>query len=141
MEFKEFTGKTVDDAITEATLFLGTTSDKIEYEVVEEGSNGLLGLFSKKNAVIRARVKDTKEDHIRQFLSRRHLLSRKRSQCYLQVPVNLIMLVLYNLKEEQLLGLVEEVEGSLGNIDPADQFIHRGLPHSVGSQAIRRFFL
>ena len=69
MEFKEFTGKTVDDAITEATLFLGTTSDKIEYEVVEEGSNGLLGLFSKKNAVIRARVKDTKEDHIRQFLS------------------------------------------------------------------------
>lgn len=69
MEYKEFTGKTVDDAITEALVSFGTTSDKIEYEVVEEGSNGLLGLFSKKNAVIRARCKDTLEDHIQQFLS------------------------------------------------------------------------
>ncbi len=68
MEFKEFTGKTVDDAITEALVFFGTTSDKIEYEVIEEGSNGLLGLFSKKSAVIRAKCKDTLEDNVRAFL-------------------------------------------------------------------------
>lgn len=69
MEYKEFTGKTVDEAITEATVFFGTTSDKIEFEVIEEGSNGLLGLFSKKSAVIRAKCKDTLEDNIRQFIS------------------------------------------------------------------------
>ncbi|MBR2552013.1 MAG: protein jag [Erysipelotrichaceae bacterium] len=68
MEFKEFTGKTVAEAITEASVALGTTSDKIEYEVVEEGSSGLLGLFS-KNAVIRAKCKDTLEDKVREFLS------------------------------------------------------------------------
>ena len=67
MEFREFTGKTVSDAITEATIALGTTSDQIEYEVVEEGSSGLLGLFS-KNAVIRAKCKDTPEDTLKVFI-------------------------------------------------------------------------
>lgn len=69
MEYKEFSAKTVEEAITEATVALGTTSDKIEYEVVDEGSNGLLGIFSKKNAVIRARMKDTLADHVREFVA------------------------------------------------------------------------
>jgi spoIIIJ-associated protein len=47
MEFKEFTGKTVDDALTNATVSLGVTSDQIKYEVVEEGSSGFLGIGSK----------------------------------------------------------------------------------------------
>ncbi|MBE5901278.1 MAG: protein jag [Lachnospiraceae bacterium] len=68
MEFKEFTGKTVDDAITEALVSFGTTSDHIEYEVVEKGSTGFLG-FGNKNAVIRAKLKFTPEDSIREFIS------------------------------------------------------------------------
>ena len=68
MEYKEFTGKTVDDAVTEALVAFGTTSDKIEYEVIEEGSNGLLGLFS-KNAVIRAKCKDTLQERIKRFIT------------------------------------------------------------------------
>ena len=67
MEYKEFSGKTVDDAITEAQVAFGTTIDKIEYEVVEEGSSGLLGLFS-KNAVIKARCKDTLADTVNAFI-------------------------------------------------------------------------
>ena len=68
MEFREFSAKTVDDAITEALIELGTTSDKIEYEVINEGSSGLFGMFSKA-AVIRARKKETSEDKIAQFLT------------------------------------------------------------------------
>ena len=52
MEYKEFTGKNVDEALTNATVALGVTSDQIKYEVVEEGSNGFLGLGS-KDAVIK----------------------------------------------------------------------------------------
>lgn len=52
MEYKEFTGKSVDDALTNATVELGVTSDQIKYEVVEEGSNGFLGIGS-KDAVIK----------------------------------------------------------------------------------------
>ncbi len=47
MEYKEFTGKTVDDALTNATVSLGVTSDQIKYEVIEEGSTGFLGIGSK----------------------------------------------------------------------------------------------
>lgn len=48
--------KTVDDAITEAMIQLGVTSDKLEYEVIEKGSAGFLGI-GMKQAVIEARKK------------------------------------------------------------------------------------
>ncbi len=57
MEFKEFTAKTVSEAITEACTFFFVASDSLEYEVVEEGSSGFLGIGSKM-AVIKARVKE-----------------------------------------------------------------------------------
>lgn len=68
MEFTEFSAKTIDDAITEACENFVVTSDKLEYEVVEEGSSGFLGIGSKP-AVIRARVKSSIEDVAKDFLS------------------------------------------------------------------------
>ena len=67
MEYSEFSGKTVDDAITEACQTLMVTSDKLDYEVVDEGSNGFLGLHA-KNAVIKAKVKDSVQDRVSTFL-------------------------------------------------------------------------
>lgn len=69
MEFIEISAKTVDDAITEALIKLGTTSDKLEYEVIEKGSAGFLGI-ARKEAVIRVRKKNDIEDNIRDFLSK-----------------------------------------------------------------------
>ena len=57
MGYQEFSGKTVEDAITEALVSMGTTSDKIEDEVSEEGSTGLFGMFSKE-ALIKVRTKE-----------------------------------------------------------------------------------
>ena len=56
-EFATFTGKNVDEAVNNALLQLQITSEKLEYEVVEKGSNGLLGFIGSKPAVIRARKK------------------------------------------------------------------------------------
>ncbi len=60
MEFMEFSAKTVNDAITEACQQYEVTSDKLEYEVVEEGSAGFLGLGA-KSALIKARIKSEAE--------------------------------------------------------------------------------
>ena len=57
MEYKEFSGKTVDDAITEACQSLTITSDRLDYEVLDKGSTGFLGIGTKP-AVIKARIKD-----------------------------------------------------------------------------------
>lgn len=57
MEYKEFSAKTVDDAITAACQEFTVVSSKLDYEVLEEGSSGFLGIGSKP-AVIKARVKD-----------------------------------------------------------------------------------
>lgn len=55
-EYIEISAKTVNEAITEACLKFGVTSDKLDYQIVEEGSSGFLGIGSKP-AVIKAAVK------------------------------------------------------------------------------------
>ena len=69
-DFKNYSAKTVEDAITQASVALGVTSDKLEYEVLEKGSSGLLGIFGVKPAVIKARKKVTVLDEGREFLEK-----------------------------------------------------------------------
>jgi len=68
MEFMEYSAKTVSECITLACQELSVTSDKLEYEVVNEGSAGFLG-FNAKAAVIKARVKCSVEDLAKDFLN------------------------------------------------------------------------
>ncbi len=68
MDYTKFTAKTINDAITEACTKFSITSDKLDYEVVEEGSSGFLGIGSKP-AIINARVKRTIADKAVQFLN------------------------------------------------------------------------
>ncbi len=60
-KYMEFSAKTVDEAITKALLELGISSDRLEYEVVEKGSSGILGMFVKP-AVIRVAKPEQDED-------------------------------------------------------------------------------
>ena len=69
MEFIEVSAKTVEDSLTEALVQLGATSDQVEYEVVEKGSSGFLGIGSKA-AAIKVRKKCSVEDSIREFLGK-----------------------------------------------------------------------
>ena len=68
MEFIEVSAKSVDEALTEASIKLGIPSSEIEYEVVEKGSTGFLGIGS-KSAVIKARKKFSVEENVKEFLS------------------------------------------------------------------------
>lgn len=56
MEYITVSAKTLDDAITEALIQLGVTSDQLDYQVIEKGSAGFLGI-GMKQAVIKARRK------------------------------------------------------------------------------------
>ena len=60
MEEIRVSAKTLSDAITEALIQLGVTSDQLEYDVIEKGSSGFLGIGAKQ-AVISARRKKTAE--------------------------------------------------------------------------------
>ena len=67
MEYREFSAKTKEDAITEACQYFTVSSDKLMIEVVDEGSNGFLGIGAKP-AIIKAAVKGTVEDKAKDFL-------------------------------------------------------------------------
>ena len=68
MDMITVTAKTVDEAVTKALIELETTSDKLEYEVVDKGSTGFLGIGAKP-AIIRAQEKESIEDKAMDFLS------------------------------------------------------------------------
>lgn len=53
--------RTVDNAVTEALIKLGITSDRLDYKVIEKGSSGFLGI-GMKQAVIEARIKPEKAE-------------------------------------------------------------------------------
>ena len=57
MEFKEFSAKTVDEAITKACLDFETSSENLEIQVLFEGSSGFLG-FGAKPARVNVRRKE-----------------------------------------------------------------------------------
>ncbi len=67
MDYIEVSAKTVDDAITEACQKFTVTSDKLEYEVLDEGKAGLLGIGARP-AIIKVRVKSSVEDKAKDFL-------------------------------------------------------------------------
>lgn len=74
---KEITvsAKTVNDAITEASIQLGVSSDQMEYEVIEKGSAGFFGIGSKQ-AVIRAKLKKVEEPVVEEVV----VMKEKKSE-------------------------------------------------------------
>lgn len=68
MDYIEVSAKTVNDAIIEACQKLEVSSDKLGYDVIEEGASGFLGIGAKP-AVIRAYVKCSIKDDAKNFLN------------------------------------------------------------------------
>ena len=72
MEFQEFTGKTLSDAVTNALLALETSRENLDYEVIDKGSNGFLGMGARP-AKIKAKLKilpkKTSEEIAKGFLA------------------------------------------------------------------------
>lgn len=89
MEQKEYTGKTVNDAITNAIIELETTSDKIDYDVISEGSKGVFGIGSKP-AKIKVWFKEepskSTEEVVNEFLGK--VFSAMDIQAQISVSVN-----------------------------------------------------
>lgn len=91
MEFQRFSAKTVNDAVTAACQQFLVTSDKLEYEVLEEGSTGFLG-FNAKPAVIQARIKLTVENKAVGFLN----------EVFAAMKLNVVIEAVYNEQDKQL---------------------------------------
>ena len=68
MDFIEISAKTYDEAVTEALVSLGATSDQVEIEVIDKGSAGFLGIGAKP-VKIRVRKNLTADGYLKQFLS------------------------------------------------------------------------
>ena len=84
MDYITVSAKTLDDAITEALVQLGVTSDKLDYEVIEKGSAGFFGI-GMKQAVIKARRK--KEETVKKEVAEEKIPEIKESKLAEEKPV------------------------------------------------------
>ncbi len=69
MKYVEKAAKTVEDAITEALVEMGLTSDQVTVEVLEKGPSGLMSIFSSKLAKVRVYRKINLQDIAKDFLT------------------------------------------------------------------------
>lgn len=111
MEYITVSAKTLDDAITEALVQLGVTSDQLDYEVIEKGSAGFLGI-GMKQAVIKARRKQKEpvaeiKEEIKEESVKEHKVQEIKVK---KRPVH---------KKETELPSVEQV-----TIDACEKFVH-----------------
>ena len=67
MEYIEFKGKTVEEAVMTASIQFSIASDELDYVVVDKGNPGFLGI-NKKPAIIKARKKETIVDKTEVYL-------------------------------------------------------------------------
>jgi len=94
MDYIEVSARTVSDAITEACTRLVVASDRLEYEVIEEGSTGFLG-FNAKPAIIRAKIKCEElsvEEQAKQFLT----------EVFGAMDLAVVIEVIYNVSDNSL---------------------------------------
>ena len=85
MEFIEVSAKTYDEAVTDALVKLGTTSDQVEIEVIDKGSSGFLGIGAKP-VKIKVSKKLTVEGYLNQLLS--DIFSAMNMEVEIMIQVN-----------------------------------------------------
>ncbi|MBE6052693.1 MAG: protein jag [Clostridium sartagoforme] len=83
MKTLEMTGKTVSEALNNALKSLNVTKDKVEYEVLDEGSKGFLNLIGTKPAKILVKVKKDYIEEVRLFL--RNILNNMKVQAEIRI--------------------------------------------------------
>lgn len=83
MKTLEMTGKTVNEALENALKNLNLTEDKVEYEVLDEGSKGFLNLIGTKPAKILVKVKRDYKEEVRLFL--RNILNSMKVQAEIRI--------------------------------------------------------
>lgn len=79
----EITGKTVDDAIESGLKELGVKKEKVEIEIIEQGSRGLFGRIGVKPAKVKLTLKNDYEAVARVFL--RDLLDKMNIKCEIHI--------------------------------------------------------
>ncbi|MDY7224578.1 RNA-binding cell elongation regulator Jag/EloR [Halalkalibacterium halodurans] len=101
MTKRRVSGKTVEEAVEQAIIELGTTRERITYTVVEEPKSGLFGILGSKPAVIEVVVKPDPVDRAKAFLE--ELLQEMDMEVEVTIEKDPAT-VLFNISGEQDLG-------------------------------------
>lgn len=94
MDMITVSAKTLDEAITKASIELGTISSNMEYTIIEKGSAGLLGFIGSKPVVIKAKRKK-EEDELFEDMER-----ERNKPVKVEVPVTAEVPVKKEIKKE-----------------------------------------
>ena len=58
MDSARVSARNYDEALTKALIELGTTSDNVDVEIIERGTNGVLGVFGAKPWTLKGTIEE-----------------------------------------------------------------------------------
>ena len=96
-EYIEVSAKTKEEAIMNAAIQLGTSSDNIEYDVIQEATSGLFGI-GRKPAIIRARKKkdisldfeEAVRDPLKDISAKKSFMKKPAKKLCLKLPCPMV---------------------------------------------------
>lgn len=130
MDYIEVSGKNVDEALTNALIKLETTSDNVEYEVIEKGSSGFLGLFNKPAVIRVKKKKETEELDFKSVIEKPSKPVKKQEKHeYKQEKKNFKQEKKEEKKEEK--KVVKSVEKSVEKVDETPNKVQKTVDEKV----------
>lgn len=113
MKSIEVIGKNIDDAIANALQQLNVTKDKIEYDVIDEGSKGLFNFIGVKPAKILVTLKRTYIDDAKEFLENVLITMGINPQITITEEDNIVKIDIDGVKTGNVIGYRGETLDSL----------------------------
>lgn len=114
--------KTVDEAITEACVQLGLTSTSIEYEVIEKGSSGFLGIGSKQAVITAWKKQEAKAEKPKKEAPKKETVKKevpkKEKEASQKVEKEIAEEIAKEVSEETVKAEVPVKEEKLAVVEP-----------------------
>nr|WP_315050732.1 RNA-binding cell elongation regulator Jag/EloR [uncultured Lachnoanaerobaculum sp.] len=72
MDSARVSARNYDEALTKALIELGTTSDNVDVEIIERGTNGFLGVFGAKPWILKVTIKKSADTEKKNSSEKKH---------------------------------------------------------------------
>lgn len=122
MDSARVSARNYDEALTKALIELGTTSDNVDVEIIERGTNGFLGVFGAKPWTLKVTVKKSTNTEKNNSSEKKHEKQKEKKSPIDKKEVEKKETVEEKVETVAKEAVVEEKETSVKSEEPVDEY-------------------
>jgi len=122
MDSARVSARNYDEALTKALIELGTTSDNVDVEIIERGTNGFLGVFGAKPWTLKVTVKKSANTEKKNSSEKKHEKQKEQKSPIEKKEVEKKVTVEEKVETVSKEVIVEEKDTSLNHEETVDEY-------------------